>query len=151
MSSEQLEMAMISLEDADDVNALRGAQKEAADELLEFDESIDIKKNSDAEDDDAAPADKAVARSKAKQQRDEIDDQKKEEEELEKEFAAWQDKVGMDASEIESSLSPTEKYGLRFREEIDPFYSIFAVMEYNRRIAAMEDKSRLEKNRNNQP
>ncbi len=40
-TEEQMEAAVVSLEDSDDVNALRGAQKEAADELREFDESIE--------------------------------------------------------------------------------------------------------------
>ena len=56
-----------------------------------------------------------------------------------KEFAAWQDNVGLDTSALEASLSPTEKYGLNFRQEIDPFYSVFAIMEERRRLEASEE------------
>ena len=52
MTREQMEAAMTNLEDQDDVIALRGAQKEAAEELREFDESIELKE-SDNEGDDA--------------------------------------------------------------------------------------------------
>jgi hypothetical protein len=138
MSGEQMESAMATLEDADDVQALRGAQKEAADELLEFDETIEYNKDADpdAETDPQQPAPVVEKEKEKDEDTDAIEEQKKEEEELEKEFATWQSKVGMDASAIEASLSPTERYGLRFREEIDPFYSIFAVMEQRRRIEA---------------
>jgi hypothetical protein len=95
MSGEQMESAMATLEDADDVQALRGAQKEAADELLEFDETIEYNKDADpdAETDPQQPA------PPVDKEKDEVTDaneeQKKEEEELEKEFATWQSKVGM--------------------------------------------------------
>ena len=139
-----MEKAMTSLEDADDVQALRGAQKEAAEELKEFDDNGEVKKSSDSEDDDdddnhdlaneegckptLSVSDKeslAVDKPKAT-----------EEEELEKEFAAWQDQVGFDAATIEASLSPTERYGLKFREQIDPYISIFAVQEQRRKLEA---------------
>jgi hypothetical protein len=133
---------MATLEDADDVQALRGAQKEAADELLEFDESIEYNKDPDAEAD--AETDPQQPAPPVEDEKDEetdaIEKQKKEEKELEKEFAAWQSKVGMDTSAIEATLSPTERYGLRFREEIDPFYSVFAVMEQRRRMEAQEEQ-----------
>jgi len=45
----------------------------------------------------------------------------------------------MDASAIEASLSSAERYALRFREDIDPYYSIFAVMEYRRRMEAEQE------------
>jgi superfamily II DNA/RNA helicase len=140
MSGAQMENAMATLEDADDVQALRGAQKEAADELLEFDETIEYNKDADpdAETDPQQPA--PPIEKEKDEEADAIENQKKEEEELEKEFATWQSKVGMDASAIEASLSPTEQYGLRFREEIDPFYSVFAVMEHRRRMEAQEEK-----------
>lgn len=142
-----MEKAMASLEDVDDVQALRGAQKEAAEELREFDESEEIKKTSDSENEDEEPEKKKkkAKRGKAAKKEEkgkaagEKDTQKKEEDDLEKEFAAWQDKVGLDASAIEASLSPAEKYGLRFREVIDPYYSIFAVLEYRRKMEAEQE------------
>jgi hypothetical protein len=134
LSDDNMEKAMASLEDADDVQALRGAQKEAAEEMQEFDENVEVKKSSDSEDNDAHNEDKP-SRNTSSRKADEGSSEK-EEEELEKEFAAWQDQVGLDAAAIEASLSPTERYGLRFREVIDPFISMFAVQEYRRKMEA---------------
>lgn len=142
VSNEQMEKAMTSLEDADDVQALRGAQQEAADELREFDETVEYRKDSDAENEEEAdeeeeeevkaePTENAKADTKTEQGEDAA--------ELEKEFAAWQDKVGPDTKAIEASLSSMERYALRFREEIDPFYSIFAIMEQRRKMEVEED------------
>lgn len=125
LSSDQIEKTMASLEDDDDVNALQGAQKEAAEEFKEFDETVEYKKDSDAEDDD----DEKNVDDAAKP--DNPNDSKNAEKELEQEIAAWQEK-GMDATAIESSLSPMERYGLRFKKDVDPFYSVYAVMEYQR-------------------
>jgi hypothetical protein len=140
LSEETLQKAMASLEDADDVQALRGAQKEAADELREFDETVEIKKGSDSDGDDDGDDDTNKPSRDAKtsdQDKSATDDKnEKDEEELEKEFAAWQDQVGLDADAIEASLSSTERYGLKFREVIDPYVSIFAVQEYRRRLEA---------------
>jgi superfamily II DNA/RNA helicase len=147
LSNEQMEMAMASLEDEDDAKALRGAQKEVAEELEEFDENAEIKKDSDAEDDEADAADgeeptgrpakkQKSKHDKAPAKKEQEEEQKDEETELEKEFATWQTSVGVDASTIESSLSPMERYGMNFREDIDPFYSIFSILEYRRRMEA---------------
>ena len=140
MSAAEMEKAMASLEDIDDVAALQGAQKEVAEDLREFDESVEIHKEADSDDEDISS--KATGKSKAKT--DEPDssdggDQKKSEEELEKEFEAWQDKVGLDTKAIEASLGPVERYGLRFREDVDPYYSMYAIMEYNRKIEAANE------------
>ena len=138
ISTEQVEKAMTSLEDADDVVALRGAQKEAADELKEFDESIEYKKDSDGEDenDTQGKGGKKTTQSKSSTS---DEGEKTDEADLEKEFASWQNEVGMDASAIRASLSPMERYGLRFRETVDPYYSIYAVMEYRRKLEAAEE------------
>ena len=61
-----------------------------------------------------------------------------------KEFEAWQKKVGMDSSSIESSLGPTERYGLFFRESIDPFWSNFAISEYKRKLEAIDDEEDID-------
>lgn len=117
MTVEQMESAMTELEDKDDVNALRGAQKEAAEELKEFDESIEIKDGDGGDGnirkDTSEPSEK---------------DERAEQEALEREFAAWQTEVGMDNDAIEASLTPLEKYGLHIREALDPFYSLYAVL-----------------------
>ena len=170
MTQEQMERAMAALEDDDDVAAMRGAQKEAREELQEFDESIEYKK----EDDENTPNNisqegkgvggvvkksgqkvSPIDQTKGQQKKEngktktdpagikkEEEDQnpEKAEEEMVQEFNAWQSSVGMDASSIEASLSPTETYGLKFREDIDPFLSIFAIMEERRRLEAVEDE-----------
>lgn len=143
--SSKMENAMASLEDVDDVVALRGAQKEAADELKEFDESIEYAKESDdVEDDSDAKKNKKPKKGSKNEagdstSQDEKSDGKTEVQDMEKEFAAWQSKVGMDAAAIEASLSPMERYGLRFRTEVDPFYSMFAAMEERRKLDAQEE------------
>jgi superfamily II DNA/RNA helicase len=150
MSNEQMESAMAALEDEDDVQALRGAQKEAAEEMQEFDENAEIKKDSDAEDEDEE-ADGKASRPKKKQKKaaeetkaEEPTDSKNEESELEKEFAAWQTTVGFDEAAIESSLSPMERYALSFRENIDPFYSVFYINELRRKAEAAEPKDEID-------
>ena len=160
LSNEQMETAMAALEDEDDVKALRGAQKEAAEDLKEFDESVEITKNSDAEDDEVETGDGDETAKKPKKKQNSTQDKlakdtspktqegeeakKNEESELEKEFASWQTTVGFDASAIESSLSPTERYALSFREEIDPFYSIFLINELRRKAEATQVEDEID-------
>lgn len=150
MSSEQMEKAMASLEDEDDVQALHGAQKEAAEEMKEFDENAEILKESDAEDDDEeGDAAKGRPKKKTKKAKTEKTNHENvegddEETELEKEFAAWQTSVGFDATAIESSLTPMERYGLSFREHIDPFYSIFYINEIRRKAEATENQDEID-------
>lgn len=151
LSKEQMENAMAVLEDEDDVQAMRGAQKEAAEELREFDE-IDndvendsqslVSRDDDTIDDEQSrqsfgSADnksvgkktltkkkpKSAIEPNSKKEKDEADANPNDAD-MEKEFAAWQSKVGIDIDTITSSLKPTEQYGLQFRENIDPFYSI---------------------------
>lgn len=126
LSSEQLETTMTSLEDIDDANALKGSRKEAEEALKEFDESIEYKKDSDVDDDEEIKGEENTENAK--------NDATSEEKELEKEIAAWQEKSGVDPSLIEASLSRVERYGLRFCEIVDPYYSIFAVLEYNQKL-----------------
>lgn len=77
MTTEQMESAMTELEDKDDVQALRGAQKEAAEELKEFDETVEIKKEEGDDEEEPQP----------KGGQDNEKDEKAEREALEKEFA----------------------------------------------------------------
>ena len=153
VSKEQVENAMASLEDEDDAMAMRNAKKEADEEMKEFDETIEVDKNDDGgdespdeEEDTSNGEDKkssekvagkekvtstaaskknkkaAPAKSAATDKKDESAVSKAEED-MEKEFSEWQNRVGGDMAAIDASLRPTERYGLRFREEIDPFYS----------------------------
>ena len=145
MSKDEMEKAMASLEDEDDVKALHGAQKEAEEDRKEFDEDTAIPKEASDDEEDADNSREKKKRKiikKGKSQTDpkpEGDEQTSDEKDLEREFAAWQSKEGFDEKAIDKSLSPTERYGLRFREEIDPFYSIFYFNEERRRMEAMEE------------
>lgn len=143
MSKDEMEKAMVSLEDEDDVKALRGAQKEAEEDQKEFDEDTAIVKEGSDEDEDedgkgGKTKRKATKKGKGKGQESEGDEQNSDEKDLEKEFAAWQSTEGFDEKAIDKSLSPMERYGLKFREEIDPFYSIFYINEERRRMEVME-------------
>ena len=136
---EEMVAAMATVEDQDDVLALRGAEKEAKEELQEFDESIELKVDSDNDvDDEAGKKGTTAAKSSAQKENEQLN-AKNEEEEMAKEFAAWQNNVGLDTSALEASLSPTEKYGLHFRQEIDPYWSMFAILEERRRLEAAEE------------
>ena len=156
MSKEQMEKAMASLEDEDDVKALQGAQKEAVEDLKEFDENTAIPKGSDDEEDGPKRSEvgktarkKPVKKGNKKEGTDTAksegeEQQNSDEKELEKEFAAWQSTEGFDEKAIEQSLSPMEKYGLKFREDIDPFYSIFFINEQRRKMEVMEGAEEID-------
>ena len=144
LSKEEMEKAMTSLEDDDDVQALRGAQKEAAEELQEFDENVEYKKEENGEEDDgnASNAEASRPKKKAKTTKEKKGDSppegEREEDAMEKEFASWQSTIGVDADAISASLSPMERYGMSFKETIDPFYSIYSVQEQRRKLEATE-------------
>jgi SNF2 family DNA or RNA helicase len=156
MSKEQMEKAMASLEDEDDVKALQGAQKEAVEDLKEFDENTAIPKGSDDEEDGRKRSEegkttrkKPIKKGNKKEATDTAkpegeEQQNSDEKELEKEFAAWQSTEGFDEKAIEQSLSPMEKYGLKFREDIDPFYSIFFINEQRRKMEVMEGAEEID-------
>jgi hypothetical protein len=147
VSMDQVEKTMAALEDEDDARAKIGAEKEAACELQEFDESIQFSK--DAEDDggfdsqgeDASQIDDTGAantneshESKGLLKRKAVQDEEESQadgsvtdssasEEGEKGFEEWQNKVGINLSTISESLSSVERYALKIKEFIDPFYS----------------------------
>lgn len=153
VTKEQVENAMASLEDEDDAMAMLNAKKEADEEMKEFDETIQVDKNDDGGDEspdedeedtsngeEKKSSEKPVGKRKAtaaaskKSKKtassksaaaDKKDDSavSKAEEDMEKEFVEWQNRVGGDMAAIDASLRPAERYGLRFREVIDPFYS----------------------------
>jgi len=149
LSKDQIESTMNMLEDEDDVKAMQSARKEAADELQEFDESIQFKQDgdeTDTTDDSIGKQDKVAKKSKQKKKKvvldqkvidarqiggDDKDSTKDDddEKELEKEFANWQSKVGMDATKINDSLNPLELYGLKIKESVDPYFSPYYFAE----------------------
>ena len=46
-------------------------------------------------------------------------DDDEDDKDMEKEFAKWQSKVGMDSNTINESLNPLERYGLHVKEYIE--------------------------------
>lgn len=135
MSNDQIEKTMISLEDVDDVDALLENRKEVDEELKEFDETVEYSKDSDDEADNVAMQGNPSNSLSVEQEREHT-----EEKEMEKEFAAWQTRVGIDVSAVGASLSSVENYGLRFREHVDPYRSIYADMEDRRQL---EEENRI--------
>lgn len=154
LSKEQMEKAMAACEDEDDVKALLGAQKEAADELKEFDENAEIQKSSDDEEQETGEMPKNVVKESSNDRnrgsKTSIPDETRSgddevgEKDLENEFASWQLSDGFDEAAIEKTLSPMERYGLRFHEEIDPFYSIFFINDERRRIEVVEGAEQID-------
>lgn len=134
-SNSNFESALTALEDEDDVLAMQGAQREAKEELEEFDENIKVTKNPedfmDGEDDNQVDDNEPkIQRDYIGQiNRDELDDQT---DALEKEFATWQRELGVDDTSIDAYLTPVERYALHFKEKIDPFYSMWYMSEQQR-------------------
>ena len=131
VSEEQFVSAMAEIEDEDDIKALRGAQQEAKKELEEFDESIQYKKDEedagDSQDENEGDIGNHLGTSDAK--KSEAENQAAI---LEKEFQEWQSKLGADKESIDACLNPVERYALRFKEDIDPFYSMWYLSEQQR-------------------
>eukprot|EP00804_Cyclotella_cryptica_P000370 CCRYP_008690-RB/>CCRYP_008690-RB protein AED:0.12 eAED:0.19 QI:0/0.90/0.83/1/0.90/0.91/12/164/2166 len=161
LNQDQMQSAMNMLEDEDDVRAMHKAQKEAAEALEEFDESIQFKQDDeegpDAEDAKAPKSSKVKKSQSTKKgaesdlsaidldQSDKADDSSREDEDdkaMELEFTTWQRKIGMDASQINDSLNPLERYGLKIKEVVDPYYSSYYFAEQERLLetAAMSNE-----------
>eukprot|EP00578_Thalassiosira_sp_NH16_P013954 CAMPEP_0181124830 /NCGR_PEP_ID=MMETSP1071-20121207/26704_1 /TAXON_ID=35127 /ORGANISM="Thalassiosira sp., Strain NH16" /LENGTH=1058 /DNA_ID=CAMNT_0023210189 /DNA_START=205 /DNA_END=3381 /DNA_ORIENTATION=+ len=144
IANDQMESAMAALEDEDDVKAMHSARQEAVEALQEFDETVQVKEDVSAPDEskgkeklDKAPKQKNNRPSNASTDSTGIDNSKLKQDdasddEMEKEFAQWQRKVGMDASTIHESLNPLERYGLHVKEQIDPYYSQYYWTEQQR-------------------
>jgi hypothetical protein len=146
--------------EVDDVKALRGAQQtEATEELEEFNKNAEVRKDFHVGDDEANAADDKETPSRpAKKQKskhdtapaeknEEEEEQKDKETELEKEFATLQTSVGASVASttrIESSLFSMERHGMHSREDSNPFYSIFSILEYSRRMEATNAEDDLD-------
>ena len=139
LSKEEMESAMAKLEDEDDVLALRGAQKEAEEELQEFDETVKIKTDpeSDAKLTSGESEESDQKNDLGKDEAIEANNVETEEAKLEKEFTDWQRQVGADKESIHASLNAVEKYALGFREDIDPYYSMWYLSEQQRQEAEL--------------
>ena len=122
---------MAAAEDDEDVSALRGARAEAAKDAdqEDFDENAPLQGEEEEDDtpkDPSAPAPGAVVAL--------APDSNAEERDMEAEFASWQAKVGPDFRALESALRPVERFALRFRTDVEPYYSIFFINEQQRLV-----------------
>lgn len=107
-----IEAAMAAVEDEDDVSALKGAKAEAAQEQLEFDENAVVP--NEEENNDSAVG--SLAPKIPSNSRDD---------DMEAEFARWQESVGgKDFRTLEAALKPVERYALKIRTIVDPYYSL---------------------------
>lgn len=108
--SHDVEAAMAAVEDEDDVAALKGAKAESAQEQLEFDENA-VVPNEDGND----PIEISTLRGTPTPREDD----------MEAEFTRWQESVGgKDFRTLEAALKPVERYALKLRTTIDPYFSL---------------------------
>ena len=134
VNAKEIEAAMEKLEDAEDVVAAQGAKLEAAADAAEFNDE----KAGDASGAADGKENKEKKESKEKEmtpKEKEIADNKK----LEEEFAAWQTRVGVDLEALRKSLTPIEQYSLSFKEVVDPYYSTYAVQDWQRQQAKQKE------------
>ena len=125
LSSAEFEALMNSVEDEDDVKALKGAKAEVEQDMEEFSESAPIPRDDDDGDsksESSKPAE--VLGSQASDVGEEKD--------LEQEFASWQATVGPDFSALQAALKPIERYALKIRTDIEPYYSVHWLSEQER-------------------
>ena len=123
VSEAQVTAAMASLEDEEDAKAMAQAAAEAKAELNEPEDA-----KGEASEAEASDATSAAAPAATK------DDEHKQ-------FMDWQAKVGADTAALEASLRPTERYAVRFKTTIDPFYSQYFLSDEQRRAAAAAESA----------
>ncbi|KAJ1430441.1 SNF2 family N-terminal domain-containing protein [Ochromonadaceae sp. CCMP2298] len=148
--SARMEAAMLAAEDEEDVTAMKAATAEAAQELNEFDDGAPAAEAdpdadpdlADEEEEGAAVAGavgtKGASSAGVVVGATAAEEAAKEDRELESEFASWQASVGPDFKALENALKPIERYALRVRTELDPYYSIFYVSE-QARVESLQD------------
>ena len=118
-----IEAAMLAAEDDDDVRAMRGAKAEAAQDAAEFDGNFPMLV-------DEAEGD--IEKKGTEQSNAMVIDTSNEEKDMEAEFASWQAKIGPDFETLQSALKSVERYALRMRTDVEPYYSIFYLTEQQR-------------------
>lgn len=147
--SKEVVAAMLAVEDEEDVAAMRGAEAEQAKELDEFSENAVIPTNSVEELDDEKEKDDAVASTalvpESAPTLEETELVEPAEGEIDTELLeSWQQthgSVGYQA--LVSALRPIERYAIRLRTEIDPFFSIFYLSD-QARLEAIQGESQAE-------
>jgi superfamily II DNA/RNA helicase len=145
-----VEAAMAMVEDAEDVSALRTAEKEIEAEQAEFDESMPLRTTSEGEDDEvdtsnptpvAAQSSSSSSSTSLVVMNSVVNDKEREEKDMEQEFASWQAAIGSDINALQKALRPVERYAFHLHTDIDPFYSIYYIQE-QQRLANMADEER---------
>ena len=125
-SNTTIEAAMAAVEDEDDLNAMRGATKEAAQENAEFDDNAPIEMADNLDNaDGGSEVSKGPGRPISSPTKSTEEKAEQEEKDMEAEFASWQEKVGPDFKSIEASLNGIERYAINFHTEIEPYYSVY--------------------------
>jgi hypothetical protein len=125
VSAKDVEAAFIAMEDDDDVEAMKGAQKENVEEMQEFDDAGGP----------AAAAEEDEASRSAKGEEGEESGTLGEDE-----LAAYESQLGPDVSTIEAHLRPVERYAFRFRTVQDPFCSLYYISDEQRRREVEADQ-----------
>ncbi len=139
--SQDVKAVMDQLEDDEDIAAARAVQREVAEEAQEFNEEAQETSN---EVTGPVTTTNTTTTSCTAAERPMEEEVEKSSEQLEKEFAAWQGAVGPDVAALEASLLPVERYALGFKENIDPYYSIWYRTEEQRRLEMMENTCDLD-------
>lgn len=131
-----MEAAMAAVEDDEDVSAMRGARAELLKDQEEFDENAPVVVGEDDEEDKGTSKGQSSSSSSSSSSSKAIvtivPEVQTEEKDMEAEFASWQAKVGPDFRALESALKPVERFALRFRTDLEPYYSIFYINEQQR-------------------
>jgi hypothetical protein len=126
---------MAAAEDEEDIKAMKGANLEVAQEAAEFDENAPIPQEDPDDGENAETSSQAlvVSVNNEPSANEEID--------MEKEFASWQAKLGPDFKSLENALKPVERFAIRVRTDIDPFYSIYIITDQLRLEALQAESS----------
>ncbi len=137
---------MDQLEDDEDVAAAQAVQREVAEKAKEFNEETQETTNDEVV--TAGPVTMASTADhrevKASHSSSPMEEVEKGNEQIEKEFAAWQGAIGPDVAALEASLLPVERYALDFKENVDPYYSPWYRTEEQRRLEMMESTDNVD-------
>ncbi len=157
--SQDVKAVMDQLEDAEDVAATRAVQKEVAEEAQEFNEEaqeasneVTVAEEAQEFNEEAQEASNEVTgQPNSTADRQELASSspstvevEKSNDQLEKEFSAWQGAIGPDVVTLEASFLPVERYALDFKENVDPYYSIWYRTEEQRRLEMMESAGNMD-------
>lgn len=139
-SNVEMETAMLAAEDEDDVAAMKNVQAEVDQELDEFSERVPEEAKDEALPQDLVPSSQPPQPQPLEAPLSASAEEQNDEREIESEFASWQEKIGKDFKALELALKPIERYALRFRTDVDPFYSMYFLTEQAKLEAITADE-----------